>query len=81
MFEDDNLWGEEPDWANSDNDSENEDSSSSPYYHRIAGAQHIIILIDASPIMFRRYIRIAEMENDVSDTNSTAQEFDLLSPF
>jgi ATP-dependent DNA helicase II len=82
MFEDNNLWGEDPDWAkdDSENDSDNEDSSSSPYLPRISGAQHVIIIIDASPIMFRRYLQITESDDNVSETSSS-QESDLTSPF
>lgn len=84
MLENHDLWGEDPDWAKDESadDSDNDDTSTAPYHHRrILGAQHIIILIDASPTMFRKYLRICQDIEKVGVEETQREEFFLTSPF
>ena len=66
-FDDNDPWGDAPDWAVSDSESISSSGNGNGYGSNdnksalgqvsLPGAQHIIILLDAHPSMFAPYIR------------------------
>ena len=90
-FDDNDPWGDAPDWAVSDSESisssghdngnVSNDNKSALGQVSLPGAQHIIILLDAHPSMFAPYIRRSMSAVDSNKVLSTSTSNSYISPF